>query len=235
MEMRRSSQGKSSSSTAGIHKYDLYAASNARNLLTCNTKTKPRPSKWDDAQKWLSRAPDDDGRRRTSSADDRLLLPSASQKGTRRSWSNANGDVPAVLAAVLGAQEEGEEAGETKRVDSVQSYERQRCVSLRDVGTEMTPGGSKEPSRTNTPRATLAAAPAAGRSAVHVVRAQASPGQLDGRAVDLGAGRESDEGREEAAGARTAVSPATAWDEAERAKYMARLSRSLLAGVCCLF
>jgi hypothetical protein len=205
--MKRLPRGASSSS-----KYDLYNhnASNARALLTCYTKTKPRPSKWDDAHKWLPRAPDDGhGRRRSSGSHDRLLLPSASNKG-----SSVGGDVPATDAGGLAE-------GETKRVvDPVRVSVRQRCVplSLRNVGTEMTPAGSKEPSRTNTPRAAppgrvLAASPR-----------KRDGGSRRGGAVDLGAARESVEGRDPgAAGARwTAVSPATAWDEAERAKHMAR-------------
>ncbi|XP_047080043.1 uncharacterized protein LOC124690740 [Lolium rigidum] len=222
--MRRSPRG--SSSSASSLQYDLYSynASNARALLTCYTKAKPRPSKWDDAHKWLSRAPEGDhGRRRSSGADNRLLLPSASQKGVSRpSWTWSNAD--AVLAADAGALAEGE----TKRVvDSVRVSERQRCVSLslRDVGTEMTPAGSKEPSRTNTPRA----APSAAARRSHVRVPAASPRKRDGGAVDPSAPRESAEWRDPAAGARwTAVSPATAWDEAERAKQMARYRREEL-------
>jgi hypothetical protein len=92
-------------------------------------KAKPRLSKWDDAQRWLSSslAPDDD-RRWSSCADDRTLLPSASQRG-RQSWEAQPHDGKM----------------ETKRVDAVLAYGQQRCLSLRDVGTEMTPGGSKEP------------------------------------------------------------------------------------------
>ncbi|KAM0842840.1 hypothetical protein ACQ4PT_058096 [Festuca glaucescens] len=226
--MRRSPRGASSSSSASsLRQYDLYSynASNARALLTCYTKAKPSPSKWDDAHKWLSRAPEGDhGRRRSSGADDRLLLPPASQKGiSRPSWTWSNAD--AVLAADAGALDEGE----TKRV---RVSERQRCVSLsmRDVGTEMTPAGSKEPSRTNTPRA---APPAAARRS-HVRVPAPSPRKREGglrgsAAVDLGAPRQSAEWRDPAAGAGwTAVSPATAWDEAERAKHMARYRREEL-------
>ena len=182
-------------------------------MLTCYTKAKPRPSKWDDAHKWLPcRAPDGDrGRRRSSGADDRMLLPwASSHKGIGRPSWTWSGDVPA--ADVGGLLAEGEE---TKRVVGVS--ERQiRCVppKLRDVGTEMTPAGSKEPSRTNTPRARIPAA---------------SPKRRDGgsrgsgAAVDLDAARESAEGRDPAARARPmAVSPATAWGEAERAKHIAR-------------
>ncbi|KAM0835130.1 hypothetical protein ACQ4PT_063145 [Festuca glaucescens] len=232
--MRRSPRGTSSSS---LRQYDLYSysASNARALLTCYTKAKPRPSKWDDAHKWLSRAPDGDhGRRRSSGTNDRLLLPSASRKGVSRpSWTWSNAD------AVLAADVRGLADADTKRVvDSVRVSRQQRCASLplpltlRDVGTEMTPAGSKEPSRTNTPRAAL---PTAARRP-HVRVTAASPRKRDGGsrgggAVDLGAPRETEsaEWRDPAAGARwTAVSPATAWDEAERAKHLARYRREEL-------
>ncbi|KAF0929362.1 hypothetical protein E2562_021390 [Oryza meyeriana var. granulata] len=236
--MRRSSQGKSSGAGAGagVRRYDVYGArnTNGSNLLACYAKAKPRqrPSKWDDAQKWLSRAGDDGGApRRSSSADDGLLLPPpAPRKGAGgwRSWSNVYGveDVPA--AAAHG--DEGEEEGDTKAVDAVQAYVPQRCVvSLRDVGTEMTPGGSKEPSRANTPRVV---APAAGRRpASYVARATDSPGQCsdggsrDSGVADLRAACESAERHDEAADTTTVVSPATAWGEAERAKYMARYRR----------
>ncbi|XP_051193948.1 uncharacterized protein [Lolium perenne] len=235
--MRRSPRSTNSSSSASsLTQYDLYSynASNARALLTCYTKAKPRPSKWDDAHKWLSRAPDGDhGRRRSSGANDRLLLPPASQKGVSRpswTWSSVGGDVPAADAGAL-------DDADTKRVvDSVRVSRQQRCaplplpLTLRDVGTEMTPAGSKEPSRTNTPRAAL---PTASRRS-HVRVPANSPrkrdgGSLGGGAVDLGAPRESTEWRDPAAGARwTAVSPATAWDEAERAKHMARYRREEL-------
>ncbi|KAG8071341.1 hypothetical protein GUJ93_ZPchr0006g46179 [Zizania palustris] len=236
--MRRSPQGKSSVSRSGAsaRRYETYSArSTSSNLLACYARTKPRPSKWDDAQKWLSRAAtdDEDGPRRSSSAAaDGLLLPLAPRKGRTswRSWSNADGEsVPAGTAPVEAARDVVE--GDTKRVDSVQAYERRPCVvSVRDVGTEMTPGGSKEPSRANTPRA---AAPAVARpTAAHVARAAATPGRRqcddgsrdNGRGVvDLGAAFESVRlRRDEAASARTPLSPATAWGEAERAKYMAR-------------
>ena len=210
-------------------------AGDGRGLLACYVRAKPRPSKWDDAQRWLSssRAPDDD-RRRSSCADDRLLLPSASQKG-RHSWSAADAAVPAA-AAPGGAREDGEAGAEaeaetqTKRVDSVLAYGQQpRCLSLRDIGTEMTPTGSKEPSRANTPRATLAAEPAPTSTAGRASGTHASRRRPDGRSPPGHAckGAADAEGREEdaAAGASpaaAAVSPATAWDAAERAKHMAR-------------
>jgi hypothetical protein len=226
-EMRRSSQGMMSLS---------YDAGSGRGLLACYVKAKPRPSKWDDAQRWLSssRANDDD-RRRSSCADDRLLLPSASQKG-RRSWSAADG---AALPAALGLAArdddgDAEAEPETKKVDSVLAYgQPPRCLSLRDIGTEMTPTGSKEPSRANTPRAALPATPAPAGRAIRAPRRRPDSSTDGGgsppglAAADRGAGFEcadAQERKEAAPGAptTTAVSPATAWDAAERAKHMAR-------------
>uniref|UniRef100_A0A0E0K221 Remorin C-terminal domain-containing protein n=1 Tax=Oryza punctata TaxID=4537 RepID=A0A0E0K221_ORYPU len=247
--MRRSSQGKSSggsggASVGGIRRYDVHGGGGS-NLLACYAKAaKPRPSKWDDAQKWLSRAGDDDGgggatRRRSScaSADDGLLLPPPppARKGAGgwRSWSNVEWeDAPAPAAAAVLKAAHGDEGEDTKTVDAVQAYVPQRCVVLlRDVGTEMTPGGSKEPSRANTPRVV---APAAAARVV-APRGTASPGQCDsgsrdsggaGGVADLRAARKhADQGHNEAAGTRTALSPATAWGDAERAKYMARYRR----------
>jgi hypothetical protein len=113
-------------------------------------------------------------------------------------------------------------------VDAVLAYGQQRCLSLRDVGTEMTPGGSKEPSRANTPRATVPA-PAGRRDETREGRRRAASN--DGgsprerrAAADQGSAAEGadDDEHKESSGAPTAVSPATVWDAAERAKHMAR-------------
>ncbi|XP_040376828.1 uncharacterized protein LOC107303538 [Oryza brachyantha] len=243
--MRRSSQGKSSGVVAaavsggsggGVRKYDAYGARSGNLMMSCYAKAKPRPSKWDDAQKWLSRSGDGGSgaaRRSSSCADDGLLLPPPPPRkgaGSWRSWSNVEWEGAPTAAPVVAADGgEGEEEGDTKAVDAVQAYVPQRfVVSLRDVGTEMTPGGSKEPSRANTPR--VVAPPAA----AHVIAGgTVSPGQCHGGwrdsglgvAADHGAACEGSDGRDEAAGTRTAVSPATAWGEAERAKYIARYRR----------
>ncbi|CAO2039528.1 unnamed protein product [Urochloa humidicola] len=231
--MRRSSPEMMSRS------YDA-GGGGGRGLLACYVvRAKPRPSKWDDAQRWLSASsraalPDDD-RRRSSCADDRLLLPSASQKG-RLSWSAT--DAAAAVPAGLGARADDVEAdagAETKRVDAVLAYgnmqmQQPRCLSLRDIGTEMTPAASKEPSRANTPRATTfsaAASPApstAGRTSATPRTPRRRPDGLSPpghAAAAAGEGADAEEARE----AAVAVSPATAWDAAERAKHMARYRR----------
>nr|ACL53121.1 unknown [Zea mays] len=213
--MRRSSQGMMGLS---------YDADSGRRLLARYAKAKPRPSKWDDAQRWLSssRAHDDDDRRRSSCADDRLLLPSASQKA-RHSWSAADGGAALPAALGLGARDDAGAEAETKRVDSVLAYgQPPRCPSLRDVGTEMTPAGSKEPSRANTPRATLPATPpsTAGR-AIHAPLRPPDLSTVDGGSPPGLAAADRDE-TAPGAPTTTAVSPAATWDAAERAKHMAR-------------
>ncbi|CAN6245016.1 unnamed protein product [Urochloa humidicola] len=224
------------SSSPGMMTRSYDASGGGRGLLACYVvRAKPRPSKWDDAQRWLSASsraalPDDD-RRRSSCADDRLLLPSASQKG-RLSWSAA--DAASVPAGLLGApaddvEAEAEAGAETKRVDAVLAYgnmemqQQPRCLSLRDIGTEMTPAASKEPSRANTPRATaFSAAPStAGRATSTPHTPRRRPGAKGGDAAAAGEGTEAEERGEDAG----AVSPATAWDAAERAKHMARYRR----------
>ncbi|CAL5057289.1 unnamed protein product [Urochloa decumbens] len=229
--MRRSSPGKMTRS------YDAGGGGGGRGLLACYVvRAKPRPSKWDDAQRWLSssRALPDDDRRRSSCADDRLLLPSASQKG-RLSWSAADAAVPAGLGAPA---EDGEAGAETKRVDAVLAYgimqQQPRCLSLRDIGTEMTPAASKEPSRANTPRATtLSASPAPAPSTAG--RASATP-HTPRRRPDVTTGGvspprhaaaacEGADSEERGDAAAAVSSPATAWDAAERAKHMARYRR----------
>ncbi|KAF8652914.1 hypothetical protein HU200_062342 [Digitaria exilis] len=220
-EMRRSSQGSMMTQS--------YDAGSGRGLLASYVKaTKPRPSKWDDAQRWLSsssRAAPDDDRRRSSCADDRLLLPSASMKGARHSWSSVDG---ATASVASGAREDGE--AETKRMDSVLvSYVNQpRCLSLRDIGTEMTPAGSKEPSRANTPRAvSLQVAEPSPPSSTAGRRRRPSDAMMDGGSTTTpgrhaGCERDADSEEREGDAAAAVSSPATAWDAAERAKHMAR-------------
>lgn len=130
------------------------------------SRTKPTPSKWDDAQKWLvgfSSGGNDcqsKTKPRNSNAEDRRLLHSASQRG-RDSCSSADAGLEEDLALRNSAQDEGE--GETKKIDCSDLIWRfnnkpmedskleVKAVSLRDFGTEMTPIASQDPSRAATP------------------------------------------------------------------------------------
>ncbi|KAK8485536.1 hypothetical protein V6N13_090456 [Hibiscus sabdariffa] len=185
------------------------------------------PSKWDDAQKWLvglSRSRDKKvqakAKPRDSNADDTRLIAPCPQKER---------DYPS-------SEDEKTSPGETKKVDFAGPIWRivdnpgensvlvsgVRSICVRDMGTEMTPIASQEPSRTTTP---LRATTPAGRSPV-------SSGSSTPVRCKHG-GPTPGEGICEAAAAKgngsdkqsSLESRAMAWDEAERAKYMARYKR----------
>ncbi|TVU25674.1 hypothetical protein EJB05_28179, partial [Eragrostis curvula] len=221
------------------------------------SRPKPTPSKWDDAQKWLvgmsnGRADGIHGapvKHRNSNADDRRLLSSSSQNG-RVSCSSLDGALEYSMVAApptplqLG---EGDDAGETKKIDCMMQPHGSpvaviRSVCLRDMGTEMTPIASKEPSRTATPlRAStpVARSPISSRSSTPVRRrpeasagvAAAVVGTTEPAVAPLGSvscggddgGAVAVAGR--APSANTLESRAAAWDEAERAKFTARYKR----------
>jgi hypothetical protein len=223
------------------------------------SRLKPMPSKWDDAQKWLvGMSNGADGihggkgvaKPRNSNADDRRLLSSSSQNG-RVSCSSVDGGIEynMVVAPPTPPQMgEGDDVGETKNVDCGMllrphghGYGSPVSVCLRDMGTEMTPIASKEPSRAATPlRATtpVARSPVPSRSSTPGRRRQDEPpvGVAAGlvRTAEQAAGSNVISGGEgendgEADGrvprANTLESRAAAWDEAERAKFTARCER----------
>lgn len=212
---------------------------------------KPTPSKWDDAQKWL------------------VNLSRGEKNQTKASPRNSNADDRRLIVPVpkkeysSGEEEEGENGCsgsngvdqydvETKTVDCDESVWRinkpanscksvVRSICVRDMGTEMTPIASQEPSRTATPiRATTPAA----RSPI--CSGTSTPVRSQNGVVGLEHGQHvvssPVETRGEAQVSRDAEGPngenktddhhpsktnpletrAAAWDEAERAKYMAR-------------
>ncbi|KAK8914063.1 hypothetical protein KSP39_PZI023816 [Platanthera zijinensis] len=235
----------------------------AHHSKALGSRAKPTPSKWDDAQKWLvgfSNGGNGDHAKRTprnSNAEDRKLLHSASQRG-RDSCSSAD----------VGLEEDRnglQDEGETKKIDCSDLIWRTRnpvedlplevkTVSLRDVGTEMTPIVSQEPSRTATPiRATtpVLASPLSSRSSTPCRQGRNSlegfqtgvknlertnesvffdttggngwasnrEGVTDGRRLAV------DKDLEQNKNSDSLENRAMAWDEAERAKYMARFKR----------
>ncbi|XP_066327673.1 remorin 1.4-like isoform X1 [Miscanthus floridulus] len=225
------------------------------------SRPKAMPSKWDDAQKWLvgmsngGRADGTHGgarvKPRNSNADDRRLLGSSSQNG-RVSCSSVDGalEYSMVMAAAPSTPprtgEEGDDVEETKKIDCMvqQQYGSppkavMRSVCLRDMGTEMTPIASKEPSRTATPlRAStpVARSPISSRSSTPARRRQEGPVGVTTAAVvgtteqAAAAGKVGCVGEERPVvghvpSANSLESRAAAWDEAERAKFMARYKR----------
>ncbi|XP_010415337.1 PREDICTED: uncharacterized protein LOC104701364 [Camelina sativa] len=216
-----------------------------------STMGKPAPSKWDDAQKWLSgvglgRGGGGGGEKsshhsrnnkpRNSNADDLRLIASASQR--EREGEDQYVDV----------EYEDEEAAagrpevETKNVDCGESVWRKessinptaviRSVCVRDMGTEMTPIGSQEPSRTATPvRATTPVGRSPVTSPVRALQRGEAVGTvtetvMNVRRVESSNNEMSNNGFGESKKAMSAMEArAMAWDEAERAKFMARYKR----------
>lgn len=224
---------------------------------------KPTPSKWDDAQKWLvnlSRGGERSQSKtepRNSNADDRRLIAPVPKK---EDYSSSEDEERSACPA---SSNTARYEVETKKVDCDESLWRiskhensvavVRSICVRDMGTEMTPIASQEPSRAATPiRAMTPAAQSPMSSGSSTpVRYQNGVQAFDNSQVGI----KSTDNREEATSASVVVTTrfsrdreapianvvvpdnnssdqvkklnpmetrAMAWDEAERAKYMAR-------------
>ncbi|KAF8040862.1 hypothetical protein BT93_B2938 [Corymbia citriodora subsp. variegata] len=220
---------------------------------------KPTPSKWDDAQKWLvgiSRVGGDKNQSKTkprnSNADDRRLIAPVPPEQEYSSDEDGCG-----LEQNEGSDHAmaGQYEVETKKVDCDESVWRinksaQNCmpavrsVCVRDMGTDMTPIASQEPSRTATPiRATTPATrspinsgsstPVTGRHGVTLMEGRGGVAPFANGPRVIGACMEGAHACElsgnmsfdQAKKLSPLESRAMAWDEAERAKYMARYKR----------
>lgn len=216
---------------------------------------KPTPSKWDDAQKWLvglSRVSGDknQSKPRNSNADDRRLITPAPMKEQDSSSGNDDVDGEEGRDVVAGQYEV-----ETKNVDCDESVWRinksventsssgiLRSVCVRDMGTEMTPIASQEPSRTATPIRASSPITSGSSTPIRCQRGvpntrnhQSSVVSNDNRGEPDSVGTrcygdessgckvvENTNGPDQARKINNLESRAQAWDEAERAKYMAR-------------
>ncbi|KAF8100052.1 hypothetical protein N665_0232s0024 [Sinapis alba] len=211
-----------------------------------STMGKPAPSKWDDAQKWLSgvglsRGGGGGGEKnhhsrsckpRNSNADDLRLIASASQRereGEDQYVEYDDGDAAAGRPEVETKNVDcGETGGSVWRKESINPTAVIRSVCVRDMGTEMTPIGSQEPSRTATPvRATTpvgrspVTSPVRSRMATEVATVTETRSVACNNNENIGLGVNSNNTK-----AMNAMEArAMAWDEAERAKFMARYKR----------
>ncbi|KAK4283486.1 hypothetical protein QN277_000430 [Acacia crassicarpa] len=207
------------------------------------TLGKPTPSKWDDAQKWLvglsslSRGGEKNqskNKPRNSNADDLRLIAPVPQKEQDFDEKDEEEEEQRQELATTSQHE----AEETKKVEcdeslwrinkpTSQNAESVRSICVRDMGTEMTPIASQEPSRTATP---IRAMTPASRSPVH---SGTSTPLRSSNGVSLE--NKKSYGAEESNLSKKMENPAKklsplesralAWDEAERAKYMARFKR----------
>ncbi|XP_052203937.1 uncharacterized protein At3g61260 [Diospyros lotus] len=217
---------------------------------------KPTPSKWDDAQKWLvnlSRGGEKNQSKtkpRNSNADDRRLIAPVAKEddcssGEYEQEAEENGANSVIQYEVQTKNVDCEESVWRINKPSQNCTSAVRSISVRDMGTEMTPIASQEPSRTATPiRATTPAArsPISSGSSTPVRGQQRVQGLENYRALPEsrgGANRVSNRDLEESGSGKVAESNysdqakklnpletrAMAWDEAERTKYMARYRR----------
>ncbi|KAB2624882.1 hypothetical protein D8674_016542 [Pyrus ussuriensis x Pyrus communis] len=272
----RSIEDKEISGGSGIN-FEFQKANGASRTPHHRTALgKPTPSKWDDAQKWLvglSRGAEKNQSKtkpRNSNADDLRLIAPVPQKEQDYSDGEEEHHQQQEENGFPGSAMANQCDVETKKVDCDDSVWRSsnksmenstgamRSICLRDMGTEMTPIASQEPSRTTTPiRATtpVARSPISSGSSTPVRPCQhGMQGTHQGYQTSTDGGRSSHDqasscGKGSGAAKRyveesnacrnmaenpssdqgTKLSPletrAIAWDEAERAKYMARYKR----------
>ncbi|KNA16156.1 hypothetical protein SOVF_091920 [Spinacia oleracea] len=194
---------------------------------------KPTPSKWDDAQKWLVGFSSNkaNNKPRNSNADDTRLIAPIPQQEHRYSGVGYDDD-----------DEEVEKNVNTKNVDCEEGFWRvdevvgnasfgvARSVCVRDMGTEMTPIASQEPSRTATPirattpvgRSPISSGPSTPMRCQHGAQSRMSNCEEEDDGSKM---VESSSGLELVKKVSPLENRALAWDEAERAKYMARYKR----------
>ncbi|KAF3778886.1 Uncharacterized protein EJ110_NYTH42605 [Nymphaea thermarum] len=223
--------------------------------------SKPGPSKWDDAEKWLIGLSNglDQGHSKTnkprnSNADDRKHL----LQKTRSTGEGSSNCGPVVISNA--------DEGETRKIDCEESFwminkstedsSIIRSICVRDMGTEMSPIGSEEPSRTGTPLRTSTLSmrspdrtrvPSRRNQAVQSIESDQVGWRIaenrsdmvpHGRSSFSGTCRVSKDGEDSDASkilhennleqnrrSSMVETRAFAWDEAERAKYMARYKR----------
>ncbi|KAK6160361.1 hypothetical protein DH2020_003742 [Rehmannia glutinosa] len=208
---------------------------------------KPTPSKWDDAQKWLvnlSRGEKNQSKAspRNSNADDRRLIAPVPKKEYSSGEEEGGNGGP-------GSNGVDQFDEETKNVDCDESVWRinkpvsssksvVRSICVRDMGTEMTPIASQEPSRTATPiRATTPAArspissgpstPVRCPNGVMAIENVQNIASLSENVQNIPNVNNTAENKadDQCSKQNPLETRAVAWDEAERAKYMARYKR----------
>ncbi|XP_008444431.1 uncharacterized protein LOC103487759 [Cucumis melo] len=209
---------------------------------------KSTPSKWDDAQKWIFGLPrggekgESKVKHRNSNADDLRLIAAVPQQeheylssGEKRiEGEEENEGFASAMTSRSEAETKKMECGEpiwrvNKPLESCKTMVRSVCV--RDMGTDMTPIASQEPSRTATPvRATTpvlqspitsgSSTPARPHHEMQVIEDRQA-----GFASTAMVVKNQSQSSNQTLQADSMETRAMAWDEAERAKHMARYKR----------
>ncbi|KQK23935.1 uncharacterized protein LOC100844211 isoform X1 [Brachypodium distachyon] len=153
--------------------------------------SRPTPSKWDDAEKWIS-SPTANRTGRVANAT--VIAP----KKSAMALPDHGACPPAVAKVVAEAPRNTgtllkSSVGFTQPADSVKPAESSpiidepehvvRSVSMRDMGTEMTPIASQEPSRTGTP--IIASSPTSSRTPTPQRSAEFCIGKMDSSKMDM--------------------------------------------------
>ncbi|CAA0818356.1 Remorin family protein [Striga hermonthica] len=171
---------------------------------------KPAPSKWDDAQKWLVN-----------------LSRGAEKSHPKSSPRNSNADDTRLIGPPVTDEPGSVEVVETKNVVTGPTYSTVRPICLRDMGTEMTPIASQEPSRAATPIRAVSPV-SSGPSSPVSLGPDGAEGLNGGSTSERRHGESGQVGPTGEDGSKK-MSPmeveAMAWEEAERAKYTARFKR----------
>ncbi|CAN7002968.1 hypothetical protein Bca4012_052041 [Brassica carinata] len=261
-------------STASLFEFQKTEKEKTTPRMSIRSFSKPAPSKWDDAQKWI--ASPTSNRPKTGQ-----VQAHASKKGpsfgrqssikivdeepdTKRvdvsqvkketgghkfvSW-----EVDSYLKPVLMVENSATEVNLSRHDSSMATAFAQppstaRSVSMRDMGTEMTPIASQEPSRNGTPirattpiRSPVTSAPSSpGRRALSNEELSEKEIQMKTRReimvlgtqlgkLNIAAWASKEDEEKDASTSQTSKSVsearASAWEEAEKAKHMARFRR----------
>ncbi|KAH1134217.1 hypothetical protein AAZX31_05G125400 [Glycine max] len=263
--------------------FEFQKAERAPQRVPVGPFSKPAPSKWDDAQKWI--ASPTSNRPKTAQTQGQ-----GGHAGPRKAGSLGYGSRQSSMKVVVEVPDQKEIAldePDTKKIDTNQtkmdsggqkfvSWEADpyaiasfcaRSVSMRDMGTEMTPIASQEPSRTGTPvRATTPmrspnssrpstpprASPASTLTDLHSDNLNLNMNELSEKELQMKTRREimvlgtqlgkmniaawaskEEEDKDASTSLKTKAelpksvveARAAAWEEAEKAKYMARFRR----------
>ncbi|XP_056842846.1 uncharacterized protein LOC108806730 isoform X2 [Raphanus sativus] len=241
--------------------------------MSVRSFSKPAPSKWDDAQKWIAsptanrpktgpvskKGPPSFGRQSSMKIVDeepdtkRVDVSQVKKKETGHKF--VSWEVDSYLKPVLMVENSATEVNLSRHDSSMATAFAQpppstaRSVSMRDMGTEMTPIASQEPSRNGTPirattpiRSPVTSAPSSpGR------RGLSSSKELSEKEIQMKTRREimvlgtqlgklniaawasKEDEDKDASSLQTSKSVsearASAWEEAEKAKHMARFRR----------
>ncbi|CAL0306380.1 unnamed protein product [Lupinus luteus] len=207
---------------------------------------KSTPSKWDDAQKWLvglskvGEKSHSKNKPRNSNADDLRLIGPVPKKEhdylhsekEEEKYDTTSTTTSTCISTIHYEAETKVECDESIWRNNLVNTIQVQSVCFRDMGTEMTPIASQEPSRTATPiTATTPATRSPNRPGTSTLMRRgngfeaASEVYQGGREGSSPCKKMSEKIEGHARKLNPSETRAMAWDEAERAKYTARFKR----------